>query len=907
MTDPIAQPPDQAAANEGGRWLVACSRDRTLMAQRDHGKTVLVKIYERGSLDDARTESSIGSELNIEGVVRYHGANTDEATGRPCVIMDFHDGGTLAQRITSHGPLHPRHAARLMLELARILQSLSTASVPSAPHGIVHCDIKPDNLLLVSTPPSNDEGAIRESIVLLDFEHAVQLGSQHGSDDFTGGTHGYAPPEAYQGAPPTTSFDVFALGATLHQALLGKLPFPISEKIDVESVIAESWVPCPETDLLPEDLLLLLKGCLATDGRLTLAEVANRLEHFLDQEPDGERLLDDALVLLHAGNIAGAERELAAAARTAAGSDRLTILSSLTLRRKKMLARIPAFAVPALPESLIARIETIASSTPKIATLLKRFPGHAEALATRQQLRSELDHMIEKVPPAIAELKRSARFTEAVGVLDTAISAVAANRGLPSQPPSSREHHLPIETGPLRRDPERFLRAALSDLLSAAETHEALLGQLGEAEAQLDLGAAETILKEAARAYSGASEVVAGLKDRLLNLRFHIERIAQPWPSLKSLQEQLELAEIDLDLEPLHSLRRLCALRADITDEQQEGLQREGLRTLQRSLQDLLEDFPHVHQIANDGAETLARAMESLTDMSWILLGQAAEMLSSTPIPIRPLQSIINRIDSLRILEVLVDRDEQTRVALLDKLERVRTRIDQARTTRDRIARGAQEAMNKGHLTTALYDMARAVDTFDDETETGALQLSQQLENARRQKEKVETFTANNLRLANHYAELRDNPESKYSDRLGVLNQRREILKFLAKNLHADRADLYSKDLCELTVSAMQEHSLQAETLLDAAHAAHEKLQISEDACAKIEGELQSLKNQSLPDHAQWILTHWRKQSERLQRELEETEPANLKPAQQKQRLLLALKILTLIAAVVATTLLVSR
>jgi hypothetical protein len=105
----------------------------------------------------------------------------------------------------------------------------------------------------------------------------------------------------------------------------------------------------------------------------------------------------------------------------------------------------------------------------------------------------------------------------------------------------------------------------------------------------------------------------------------------------------------------------------------------------------------------------------------------------------------------------------------------------------------------------------------------------------------------------------------------------------------------------------MQEHSLQAETLLDAAHAAHEKLKISEDACTKIEGELQSLKNQSLPDHAQWILTHWRKQSERLQRELEETEPANLKPAQQKQRLLLALKILTLIAAVVATTLLVSR
>jgi len=131
--------------------------------------------------------------------------------GRPYFVMEYADGGTLADRVEA-GPLPVAEALRLTALAARGAAALHEA-------GIVHRDIKPSNVLL-RTSPGGDR------ILLADLGLAKSLAQASGLT-MAAGSAGYTPPEqAEPGSGIDARADVYSLGALGYHLVTGSVPGP---------------------------------------------------------------------------------------------------------------------------------------------------------------------------------------------------------------------------------------------------------------------------------------------------------------------------------------------------------------------------------------------------------------------------------------------------------------------------------------------------------------------------------------------------------------------------------------------------------------------------------------------------------------------------------------------------------
>lgn len=126
--------------------------------------------------------------------------------GRPCIVMDYYELGSLDQRLARTGPLTPA-------EVIGVGTVIADALAFAHSRGVLHRDVKPQNILILPT-----------SYVLADFGIARLIDSAHtgGSDRFS---YRHASPQVLDGHPPTESDDIFSLGATMFHLLDGKPPF----------------------------------------------------------------------------------------------------------------------------------------------------------------------------------------------------------------------------------------------------------------------------------------------------------------------------------------------------------------------------------------------------------------------------------------------------------------------------------------------------------------------------------------------------------------------------------------------------------------------------------------------------------------------------------------------------------
>ncbi|MET9404975.1 serine/threonine-protein kinase [Streptomyces sp. NPDC002935] len=195
----------------GGFGVVWLAHDDVLEA------TVAVKVLSENWVDrlDIRerflAEARLLRRADSNRVVQVYDIG-ELSDGRPYFVMEYADGGTLADRIEA-GPLPVAEALRLTALAARGAGALHEA-------GIVHRDIKPSNVLLRTTPGGADR------VLLADLGLAKSLAQASGLT-LAAGSAGYTPPEqARPGSGIDARADVYSLGALGHHLVTGSVPGP---------------------------------------------------------------------------------------------------------------------------------------------------------------------------------------------------------------------------------------------------------------------------------------------------------------------------------------------------------------------------------------------------------------------------------------------------------------------------------------------------------------------------------------------------------------------------------------------------------------------------------------------------------------------------------------------------------
>ena len=251
------------------------------------GTDVVVKRLESGSARDPVARRRLEEEAAVGGRVTHPNAVPvlDSIFDRreAAIVFPYLPGRTLAERLRDDGPLEPRAAVPIALDLADVLAAAHAS-------GVVHRDIKPGNILLA------DDGTTR----LLDFgiSQAVdqpasdESGEQGESrDELTGsgmaiGTLPYMAPEQLTGGRPTPAADVYALGVVLYEMLSGRRPFGGRSPSEQLALQAEPPAPMDAPAALTQVVLSALDP--VPERRPDATQVGRALGAWLDNRTETE-------------------------------------------------------------------------------------------------------------------------------------------------------------------------------------------------------------------------------------------------------------------------------------------------------------------------------------------------------------------------------------------------------------------------------------------------------------------------------------------------------------------------------------------------------------------------------------------------------------------------------------------
>ncbi len=243
----------------GGMGVVFLARDVAL------DRPVAIKVLTGAAADDRLRERFLreartAAGLSHPNIVPVHAV--EEHGGSVCFVMAYVQGETLGERVRRAGPLPVADAARITEEVA---QALAYAHG----RGVVHRDIKPDNILL-------ERGSNRALVTDFGIARVATAGALTTDGEIVGTAQFMAPEQADPGAVLDGRTDLYALGATAFFTLTGRLPF---ESDSVHALLAMHLTqPAPPVASLraevPAALALAVDRCLAKrpDERFGSAE-----------------------------------------------------------------------------------------------------------------------------------------------------------------------------------------------------------------------------------------------------------------------------------------------------------------------------------------------------------------------------------------------------------------------------------------------------------------------------------------------------------------------------------------------------------------------------------------------------------------------------------------------------------
>lgn len=250
----------------------------------------LVAIKYLRTFDAPSAERQVRFHMEGETIARLSHPNIVQLfqvgshRGRPYYVMEFVDGGTLADHVDK-APQDAHCVAELAETIARAIAYAHSQRV-------VHRDLKPSNILLTRDPLST-RSFYRPRIA--DFGLARNLDASHLSLTDTGllaGTPNYMAPEQIQGSALKISprTDIYAIGAIIYQMLTGRPPFLAASVLDTMTQLANDDPINPKKlePSVPRELEIICLKCLRKEPqkRYTSAEaLADDLQRFRLGQP----------------------------------------------------------------------------------------------------------------------------------------------------------------------------------------------------------------------------------------------------------------------------------------------------------------------------------------------------------------------------------------------------------------------------------------------------------------------------------------------------------------------------------------------------------------------------------------------------------------------------------------------
>src|SRR5688572_4599744 len=227
------------ALGQGGMACVYLARDTK------HGRDVAIKVI-RPELSASLAHERFLREIEIAARLRHPNIvplyDSGEVDGKLYFVMPYEEGPSLGERLERDGPLP-------LAEGLNVLRDVGRALAYAHEHGVVHRDVKPDNVMLSSGAAVVTDFGIAKAVTAALTDPSGSTITQAGSSV---GTPAYVAPEQATGDPSTDHrADIYSFGCLAYAVLTGHPPF---RGQSIHQVIAAhlTAVPAPVSALRPE-------------------------------------------------------------------------------------------------------------------------------------------------------------------------------------------------------------------------------------------------------------------------------------------------------------------------------------------------------------------------------------------------------------------------------------------------------------------------------------------------------------------------------------------------------------------------------------------------------------------------------------------------------------------------------
>lgn len=253
-------------------------------------REVALKVFAQSALPEEHRvrvvrEAKAAAALNHPNIASIY--EVGELDGLLFIAMEFVEGVTLREKLGER--------SRTLPETLGYFRQVASALARAHSKGIVHCDLKPDNIMVTHDGLVKvlDFGLVR----LVEGYRREPAATPHAASATTTrpvrvrieGTIGYMSPEQAAGEPLDARSDVFSFGCMLFEAISGKLPFWHASIVQsLHNLVHEAAPPLAGPSNVPVALRQLVDACLTRDPALrpaSMDEVSRRLQSIAQARP----------------------------------------------------------------------------------------------------------------------------------------------------------------------------------------------------------------------------------------------------------------------------------------------------------------------------------------------------------------------------------------------------------------------------------------------------------------------------------------------------------------------------------------------------------------------------------------------------------------------------------------------